>query len=190
MPQSLVMPARPPSVTTTSSGIEMPVVQMTRHSDLAIASSRRASTMTTSACGASTRAEASAGRMRTWWDSSPSAGTTSALGAKVFVSSSRWAIVDQDRRSCDSSEGVDRVTETVLVRYWAGARAAAGRRRGAPRRRRRRSATSLARLTAAHPALDAVLPVCSVLVGGRASAGDDPVPPGAVVEVLPPFAGG
>src|SRR6478736_733 len=104
MPQSLVMPARPPSVTTTISGLEMPVVQMTRHSDLAMASSRRASTMTTSACGASTRAEASAGRMRTWCDSSPSAGTTSALGAKVFVSSSRWAIVDQDRRSCTAAK--------------------------------------------------------------------------------------
>src|SRR6478735_620230 len=104
-PQSLVMPARPPSVTTTISGLEMPVVQMTRHSDLAMASSRRASTMTTSADGASTRAEASAGRMRTWCERSPSAGTTSALGAKVFVSSSRWAIVDQDRRSCRAANG-------------------------------------------------------------------------------------
>jgi molybdopterin synthase sulfur carrier subunit len=35
-----------------------------------------------------------------------------------------------------------------------------------------------------------VLPVCSVLVGGRASTGGDPVPAGSVVEVLPPFAGG
>ncbi|HYN66214.1 MAG TPA: MoaD/ThiS family protein [Ornithinibacter sp.] len=88
-----------------------------------------------------------------------------------------------------SSEGVDRVTETVLVRYWAGARAAAG----LDEERLTDVATVadlVARLSADRPALAAVLPVCSVLVGGRAGAGDDPVPPGAVVEVLPPFAGG
>lgn len=88
-----------------------------------------------------------------------------------------------------SSEGVDRVTETVLVRYWAGARAAAG-----VDEERVAGVTTVgelvARLSASHPALGPVLPVCSVLVGGRAGAGDDPVPPGAVVEVLPPFAGG
>ena len=54
----------------------------------------------------------------------------------------------------------------------------------------RPSATSLTPGSPRHPALEAVLPVCSVLVGGRASSGDDPVPPGAVVEILPPFAGG
>ena len=88
-----------------------------------------------------------------------------------------------------SSEGVERVTETVLVRYWAGARAAAG----VDEERLTGIATVgdlLARLAAAHPALEPVLPVCSVLVAGRASSGDDPVPPGAVIEVLPPFAGG
>ena len=88
-----------------------------------------------------------------------------------------------------SSEGVVRTPETVLVRYWAGARAAAGvddeRLAGVGT-----VAELLARLAAAHPALEPVLPVCSVLVGGRASSGDDPVPAGAVVEVLPPFAGG
>ena len=88
-----------------------------------------------------------------------------------------------------SSEGVERVTETVLVRYWAGARAAAG----VDEERLTGVATVgdlLARLVTAHPALEPVLPVCSVLVAGRASSGDDPVPPGAVIEVLPPFAGG
>ena len=88
-----------------------------------------------------------------------------------------------------SSEGVERVTETVLVRYWAGARAAAGvdeeRLTGVET-----VGDLLARLAAAHPALEPVLPVCSVLVGGRASTGDDPVPAGAIVEILPPFAGG
>ena len=78
------------------------------------------------------------------------------------------------------SEGVDDVTETVLVRYWAGARAAAG----VDDERLSGVATVgdlVSRLAAAHPALQAVLPVCSVLVAGRASSGDDPVPPGAVV---------
>jgi molybdopterin synthase sulfur carrier subunit len=88
-----------------------------------------------------------------------------------------------------SSEGAERVTETVLVRYWAGARAAAG----VDEERVGGVATVqdlLDRLTAAHPALAPVLPVCSVLVGGRASTGDDPLPAGVVIEVLPPFAGG
>ncbi len=88
-----------------------------------------------------------------------------------------------------SSEGVERVTETVLVRYWAGARAAAGvdeeRLPGVAT-----VADLVARLAAAHPALEPVLPVCSVLVAGRASTGEDPVPAGVVIEVLPPFAGG
>ena len=189
MPQSLVMPASPPSVTTTSSGIEMPVVQMTRHSDLAMASSRLASTMTTSADGASTRAEASAGRMRTWCESSPSAGTTSALGAKVFVSSSRWAIVDQDRRSCRAANGSTASLRRSSCATGPGpARPPASTTSGCPPWRP--SASSPTVLLAAHPGLEAVLPVCSVLVGGRASSGDDPVPAGAVVEILPPFAGG
>jgi molybdopterin converting factor small subunit len=89
----------------------------------------------------------------------------------------------------DSGELDDRGPETVLVRYWAGARAAAG-----VAEERRPGPTTVADLvgglTSEHPALEPVLPVCSVLVGGRASHGDDPVPAGAVVEVLPPFAGG
>ena len=79
--------------------------------------------------------------------------------------------------------------ETVTVRYWAGARAAAGVEHetvvGV-----RTVGDLVARLASSRPALQQVLPVCSVLVGGRASGGDDPVPAGAVVEVLPPFAGG
>lgn len=88
-----------------------------------------------------------------------------------------------------SSEGVQRTPETVHVRYWAGARAAAGVD-GESLTDVHRVSDLLARLAAAHPALEPVLPVCSVLVGGRASAADDPVPAGAVVEILPPFAGG
>jgi molybdopterin synthase sulfur carrier subunit len=79
--------------------------------------------------------------------------------------------------------------EMVTVRYWAGARAAAG----VDEERLGGVATVgdlVARLSEARPGLLAVLPVCSVLVGGRASSGGDQIPPGAVVEVLPPFAGG
>ena len=81
------------------------------------------------------------------------------------------------------------VGETVTVRYWAGARAAAGvDEEVLP------SVGTVGelvdRLLAARPGLAPVLPVCSLLVGGRVGAGEDPVPAGAVVEVLPPFAGG
>jgi molybdopterin synthase sulfur carrier subunit len=77
----------------------------------------------------------------------------------------------------------------VTVRYWAGARAAAGvdaetvEVAGTV-------AELVERLGAARPELRPVLAVASVLVDGRAGAGDDPVPAGALVEVLPPFAGG
>jgi molybdopterin converting factor small subunit len=77
----------------------------------------------------------------------------------------------------------------VTVRYWAGARAAAGvdaetvEAAGTV-------AELVERLGAARPDLRPVLAVASVLVDGRAGAGDDPVPAGALVEVLPPFAGG
>lgn len=78
---------------------------------------------------------------------------------------------------------------TVTIRYWAGARAAAGVDGDvvpAPAG----VAALVEALAAARPGLADVLPVCSVLVDGRAAAGEDPVPPGSVVEVLPPFAGG
>ena len=79
--------------------------------------------------------------------------------------------------------------ETVTVRYWAGARAAAGvDTETVPGVRT--VGDLVGHLVASRPSLGPVLPVCSVLVDGRASTGDDPVPAGAVVEVLPPFAGG
>ncbi len=88
-----------------------------------------------------------------------------------------------------SSEGVERVPESVLVRYWAGARAAAG-----VDAEQVSGISTVGGLLTAHaaapPPLEPVLPVCSVLVAGRASTGEDPLPPGAVIEVLPPFAGG
>lgn len=78
----------------------------------------------------------------------------------------------------------------VVVRYFAGARAAAG----TPEERAR--AATLDELTrllgAAHgDRLARVLAACSFLVDGVAARGGaTPLPPGAVVDVLPPFAGG
>lgn len=78
----------------------------------------------------------------------------------------------------------------ATVRFWAGARAAAGTDTDtvpAPTTVADLSTLLLAR----HPGLASVLPVCSVLVDGLATgAPDDAVPAGSVVEVLPPFAGG
>ncbi|MGL4176902.1 MAG: MoaD/ThiS family protein [Dermatophilaceae bacterium] len=79
--------------------------------------------------------------------------------------------------------------EGVDVRYWAAARAAAGvdaERVPTPAT----VAELLTVLVAARPALAPVLPVCSVLVDGRAARGTDALPAGSTVEILPPFAGG
>ncbi|WP_370248106.1 MoaD/ThiS family protein [Nocardioides sp.] len=84
----------------------------------------------------------------------------------------------------------------VRVRYWAGARAAAGVAEdllpvGGP--------TTVGAIrdlaVAAHPGADLarVLGVCSVLVGEQPAGKDPaahPVAPGDTVEFLPPFAGG
>lgn len=84
----------------------------------------------------------------------------------------------------------------VLVRYWAGARAAAGMTEEsfpAP--------STLSQLLdevvtrhADRPRLKDVLAVCSVLVGDRPVGSSDPqtvvLRPGDTVELLPPFAGG
>jgi molybdopterin converting factor small subunit len=86
---------------------------------------------------------------------------------------------------------------TVTVRYWASARAAAG----VPSDDLDvEGPVTLAELRqraiALHPdtRLAAVLGVCSVLVGDRPVATQDPsaveVRPGETVEFLPPFAGG
>ena len=77
----------------------------------------------------------------------------------------------------------------LLVRYYAGARAAAGASE------EKHAAGTLAELlsviSAGRPTLAAVLPACSFLVDGL--AWHDPRAPLAdhtVVDVLPPFAGG
>jgi sulfur-carrier protein len=78
----------------------------------------------------------------------------------------------------------------VTVRFWAGARAAAGRDEQAV------EARTLGELLGAiggNPPLDRVLGASSLLVDGTAVRREDethPLPAGAVIDVLPPFAGG
>ncbi|MFD2027562.1 MoaD/ThiS family protein [Promicromonospora aerolata] len=78
----------------------------------------------------------------------------------------------------------------ITVRYFAGAREAAG-----VTTERLDGPTSVAglraSLAAAHPGLAEVLPKCALLVAGaRATTDDAVVPDDVTVDVLPPFAGG
>lgn len=76
----------------------------------------------------------------------------------------------------------------VTVRYWAGARSAAGRGEEAVAASSTDELVTV--LTARRPALAGVLPVSSLLVDGLVVREDRPLADGQVVEVLPPFAGG
>lgn len=88
-------------------------------------------------------------------------------------------------------------TDTVLVRYWASAREAAG---VDSETLTVDGPTTLAdvvrRLVESHadPRFTKVVGVCSILVGDRPVKALDPatvvVQPGDSVELLPPFAGG
>ena len=76
----------------------------------------------------------------------------------------------------------------VTVRYWAAARAATGVASDVVR-----GSTVDEVVTAAiamHPDLRPVAAVATFLLDGSAVAPERPVPAGATVEVLPPFAGG
>jgi len=96
-----------------------------------------------------------------------------------------------------SDPGTQAEAETVTVRYWAGARAAAG---VASDELVVQGPVSLAEVRAQAVALhrgsrlEQVLSVCSVLLGDRPVGTADPaqvvVEPGTTVEFLPPFAGG
>jgi molybdopterin converting factor small subunit len=85
----------------------------------------------------------------------------------------------------------------VTLRYWASARAAAGVAEDAvPAEGPLTLADARGHAVALHPGtnLEAVLGVCSVLVGDRPVGTRDPatvqLAPGDTVEFLPPFAGG
>jgi|SRR5687768_12130005 len=96
--------------------------------------------------------------------------------------------------------GSDRSRETVLVRYWAGARAAAGTAEDVFETDGTGGELSLAdvvaRVLERHPGeqMARTVGVCSVLLGDQPVGSQDPaavvVRPGDVVELLPPFAGG
>ena len=78
---------------------------------------------------------------------------------------------------------------TVTVRYWAGARAAAGVDSDTVTG----CATvgdAVAAVTRLRPGLESVTAVSSLLLEGVPADRDAALPAGAVVEVLPPFAGG
>jgi molybdopterin synthase sulfur carrier subunit len=81
-------------------------------------------------------------------------------------------------------------SEMVTVRYWAGAQAAAGH---AEEKLPVETLGELLDAVRGRPALATVLPACSLLLDGRALHRDDEsvrLPDGAVIDVLPPFAGG
>ncbi|MDX2376846.1 MoaD/ThiS family protein [Microbacterium sp. LRZ72] len=74
------------------------------------------------------------------------------------------------------------------VRYFAAAEEAVGRDEEA-----RGEATVGAlreALLTEHPGLTGILPRCAVLVGGSRVEDDTPLATDAVVDILPPFAGG
>jgi len=76
----------------------------------------------------------------------------------------------------------------VTVRYWAGARAAAGV--GSDEVPGDSVAAVAAAVGELHPALRPVLAVSSFLIDGATARPEDAVASGATVEILPPFAGG
>ena len=95
-----------------------------------------------------------------------------------------------------TNQGVNE-TQVIRVRYWAAARTAAGcDAEEIPVTGPMSLADVLSEAVRRHPGtrLAEVLGVCSVLLGDRPVATEDPgelmVPPGATLEFLPPFAGG
>ena len=96
-----------------------------------------------------------------------------------------------------TAPGADQGRETVTVRYWAGARAAAGTAEDVFEVDGEVSLAALVeRVLERHPGdrMARTVAVCSVLLGDQPVRSQDPaevvVRPGAEVELLPPFAGG
>ena len=85
--------------------------------------------------------------------------------------------------------GGEQASVRVTVRYWAGARAAAGVDEDAfehcPT-----VGSATAAVVARHPALGPIVRVSTLLLDGRAVTPQTSLSPGALLEVLPPFAGG
>lgn len=79
-------------------------------------------------------------------------------------------------------------TTSVTLRYWAAARAATGV--DAEQRPSGSVQEVLDGACADHHGLDRVAAVASFLLDGVAVDAQAPVPPGATLDVLPPFAGG
>lgn len=80
-------------------------------------------------------------------------------------------------------------TVPVTVRYWAGARALAGVDSDVVTD----CATvgeAVAAAVTLHPSLAPVAAVSTLLLDGQAVTRAEPLPGGALLEVLPPFAGG
>jgi molybdopterin synthase sulfur carrier subunit len=78
----------------------------------------------------------------------------------------------------------------VTVRYWAAAQAAAGR---AEEIVEAGTVGELLALVGTRHDIQRVLAVCSLLIDGAAARREDTdrqLPAGAVVDLLPPFAGG
>jgi molybdopterin converting factor small subunit len=78
----------------------------------------------------------------------------------------------------------------VTVRYWAGARSATGRAEEAVEAE---TIGDLLTLVASRHDIERVVAVCSLLVDGvsvRRDESDRQLPAGAIVDLLPPFAGG
>ena len=96
-----------------------------------------------------------------------------------------------------ATDARDESRETVTVRYWAGARAAAGTAEDDFAVDGDVTLADLVSLVLErHPddRMARTVAVCSVLLGDRPVRSQDPasvlVEPGSVVELLPPFAGG
>jgi molybdopterin converting factor small subunit len=75
----------------------------------------------------------------------------------------------------------------ITVRFWAGAQRAAGH---AEEKLEAGTVRDLRQILAARPELSRLSRVASFLVDGRQAGDSTPLTAAAVVDVLPPFAGG
>ena len=185
-PHSALTAARPPSVTIANSGQSRPVVCSSRQILLAWARSRRASTSTASAGGASTRADASAGSTRTGVQQQPQRGQH--LGGRLERAGDQQQVAHSmapphlvlapydkqsrtrgQRRPGPADRRISQMAK-VTIQYWAAAKEAAGRGRriggGGDAGRGAGRDPGPARGDAGHERLRSVLAASSFLVDG------------------------